>query len=462
MKRNKIHAATSVAAFLVATGGTAHADITAVSNDKVHVDFYGVLDVAYGTVQHSLGINSQYAQSINAVSPTPIKASAADTSAGTQAPSTVSGLFNGGLQDPRFGFKGGLDLGNSWNAFFTLEEGVNLTTGQVNNSAAALAQNGGVATSAATGGSLNGQLFNRQAVVGLSSDKLGSIALGRNYAPIYDVVSTYDPVQFAQLFSPLGFSNTYSGGGGVSEDARVQDSLKYSNKIGPVNFGALYKYKGTVGDSTAKSAYAFNAGYVEGNLGIQAAYQVFNDALKGSPGLSANTVAVSAYDTKAFTIAAKYKFNDAFKAKIGFETYTLSAASDSIGTTASPLTTLTYYGQSISKVTANTTIAPQKTNIAFIGGDYNFTEKFNLAAGIYDISLQQSADYTPNAGTTTAKTGQASGDQRYYSLLADYHFTKALDSYAGVMYSTYSGNANPSASYYQSNQIIAVGTRFTF
>jgi predicted porin len=127
------------------------------------------------------------------------------------------------------------------------------------------------------------------------------------------------------------------------------------------------------------------------------------------------------------------------------------------------LPTLSYYGQSISKVTANTTIAPQKTNIIFVGGDYNVTEKLNLAAGIYDISPQQSSDYTPtSASNLAAKTGLASGDQRYYSLIADYHFTKALDAYAGVIVSTYSGNANPASVYYPSNQIVAVGTRFVF
>ncbi len=458
MKRNKIRAAASVAAFIVAYGGAAHADVSVVSDEKVNVDVYGILDVAYGTVAHSLGINPQYAQSINAVSPTAI----AKSTATSTAPSTVSGLLNGGLQDPRFGLKGGYDLSNGLNAFFTFEEGVDLTTGQVNNSAAALAENGKTSTTAATGGSLNGQLFNRQAFVGLSSDKLGSVAVGRNYAPIYDVASAYDPVQFAQLFSPLGFSNTYSGGGGVSEDARVQNSIKYSNTIGSFNFGALTKYRGAAGDTSAKSAFALNAGYVEGNLGIQAAYQTFTDALKG--GLSTttpNTVAVSAYDTKAFMIAAKYKFNDEFKAKIGYETYTLSAPSDLI-----TLAATNYYGQSVSKVTSNfgaTAIAPQKTNIVFIGGDYNFTEKFNLAAGLYNISLQQSADYTPtSASNPVAKTGQASGSQNYLSLLADYHFTKSLDAYAGLMYSTYSGNANPSALYYQSNSITAVGVRFIF
>ena len=458
MKRNNILNVAIIAALTLITLGTSHAEVNAFNNDKIRVDLYGILDVAYGTVEHSLGINSQYSQSVNPVSPTPIKASASMI-----APSSTTGLFNGGLQDPRLGIKSGYDFGNGLNAFFSLEEGVNLTTGQVNNSAAALAQNGGVATTAATGGSLNGQLFNRQAFIGLAEDKLGSLSLGRNYTPLFTVASTYDPVQFAQLFSPLGFSSTYGGGGGVSEDVRVQNSLKYSNKIGLVNFGALYKYKGSVGDSTSKSAYAVNAGYVEGNLGVQAAYQVFNDALKGSAGTMANTVTVSAYDTKAFIIAAKYRFNDEFKAKIGYQSYTLGAASDSIGTTANPLSGLNYYGQTISKVTANTTIAPQKTNVIYIGGDYSFTNKFNLAAGIYNISQQQSADYTPtSASNPIAKTGQASGDQRYYSLLADYQFTAHLDSYAGVMYSTYSGNANPSATYYQSNQIIAIGTRFAF
>jgi len=456
MKQNL--AATGVAAFLAVTGGHAHADIDVVKNDKVNVEVYGILDAAYGTVQHSLGINSQYSKSVNPVSPTVINGSAS-----TIAPARQTGFFNGAIQDPRFGFKGSYDFGDGLNAFFTLEQGFNLTTGQANNSAAALAQNGGVSTTAATGGSLDGQLFNRQAFVGIAGDKFGSVTVNSNYAPIYDIVSQYDPVQYAQLFSPIGFSSSYGGGGGISEDARVHDSLKYSNKIGPVNFGVLYKYRGAVGDTNAKSAYALNAGYTEGNLGVQAAYQEFTDALKGSPGTTANTVAVSAYDTKAFIIAAKYEFNDAFTAKIGYETFTLSAASDSIGTTASPLSSLNYFGQSISKVTANTMIAPQKTNIIFIGGDYDFTSKFNLAAGIYDISLQQSSDYTPtSASNTAAKTGQASGDQRYYSLLADYHFTQAFDVYAGLMYSTYSGKAFPSATYYQSNQIIALGTRLTF
>jgi len=437
--------------------GLAHADVALINNDQAHVEFYGILDAAVGEVQHSLSVDPQFPASVNPVNAVP--------QAGTKftnVPSSVTGLFNGGISDSRFGFKGSADLGNDFKGFFTLESGINVTTGRLNNAAGYLASNGGPAGSATTAGansSLDGQLFSRQAFVGLSYANLGSVALGRNYAPIYDIVKDYDPVQNAQLFSPFGFSGTYGGGGGVSEDTRVDNSLKYSNKIGPFNFGALYKFGGIAGATSAQSAFALNAGYEVGNLGVQAAYETFNDALKGSLGAVANTVAVTNYDTKAFMIAAKYKFNDAATAKIGYETYTLNTPSEALNTLLPG--SVNYYGQAVNAVT-NFSGSPQTTDIYFIGGDYNFTEKFNLAAGLYDIHLEQSADY---ALTASSITGQGSGDQRYLSLLADYHFTKTLDTYAGAMFSHFSGNnfaSTAKATYYTSNNIVAVGVRYKF
>jgi predicted porin len=160
-----------------------------------------------------------------------------------------------------------------------------------------------------------------------------------------------------------------------------------------------------------------------------------------------NTVAVTAYNTKAYMLAAKYKINDAATVKIGYESYTLGAASDNIA-----LGPVNYYSQNIAVGGATSWAKDDKVaHVLWLGGDYNFTEKFNLAAGYYDVSLQQSADL-----------GQNSGDQRYYSLLADYHFTKTFDAYGGVMYSSFSGNQYPSATYYTSNNITAVGVRFKF
>ena len=413
----------------------AHAEVEVLNNGKANVEVYGILDAAVGHVQHSLSVDSQFAPSVNPVAPVKI----------VETPSSVTGMFNGSMQDSRIGVKGSVDLGNDMKGFFTLEEGFNLPTGRVNNNAAAMASNGVTATTVSASSSLNGQFANRQAFAGLSDAKWGSIAIGRNYAPMYPLVKAYDPVP-SDLFSPIGFSGAYGGGGGVSEDARVDSSLKYTNKIGSFNFGTLYKFGGTAGATSAKSGFTLDGGYEEGSFGVQAAYQVFNDALKGAPSkLTLNAVDVTNYNTKAFMIAAKYKFNDAATAKFGYETYTLSAPSEAIATAA-----FSYYGQLIGTPT-NFSLAPQTTHIAWVGGDYNLTEKLNLAIGLYDVSLQQSDDLA-----------QKSGDQRYLSLLADYHLTKALDTYAGLMYASFSGNQYPAATYYQSNLVSAVGVRFKF
>ncbi len=420
------------------------------------VDFYGVLDAAIGKDQHSLSIDSQFPASVNPLS-----------AVKTTVPGSAMGMINGGISDSRLGVKGSQDLGNGMKAFFNLEEGVNLPTGNVNNAAGALAANGGTASTAAANSSLNGQLFNRQAFVGISDESLGSLRAGRNYAPMFDIAVGYDPVQNAQLFSPLGFSGTIGGGGGVSEDTRVDNSLKYGNKFGAFNVGALYKFGGVAGQSSAKSGYALNAGYEEGNLGVQAAYEGFNDALAGASATAANItgslaptnnnqVAVTAYNTSAFMLAAKYKINDQATVKAGFETYTLSKPSESLAAA-----TTSYYGQTVAALT-NFAGANRTTQVLWIGGDYNFTEQFNLAAGVYNISTQQSADYVATSATNAvAKTGQASSSATYLSLLADYHFTKAIDTYAGLMYGNFSGNGY-STGYYSSNYTTAVGMRYKF
>lgn len=396
------------------------------------ITVYGVADAAVGKEQHSLNVDSQFPSSVNPA-----------TAVKTSVPHSATGIFNGGISDSRLGFKGMADIGDGMKAFMVVEEGFNLPTGTTNSSAGSLASNGGVAYSASGTGSMNAQLFNRQAFVGMSDATLGSVSIGRQYAPIFDIAVQYDPVQNAQLFSPLGQSGIYGGGGGVSEDTRMDNSLKYSNKIGSFNFGTLYKFGGVAGQSSAKSGFALNAGYEEGNLGIQAAYEAFNDALKGASGAAANTVSVTAYDTKAFMIAAKYKIGEQTTVKAGYETFTLSQPTEAIS-----LATTYYYGQTVNAVTNYGTA--QKTNLMFVGGDYNFTDHFNLAAGLYSITADQSGDGKTPSGTS-----------RYIGLLADYHYTKYFDNYLGVMEGRFSGPAYATG-YYTSNYIVAAGMRYRF
>ncbi len=396
------------------------------------IELYGVLDAAVVHVEHSLSADSNFPATVNPVSATK-----------TPVNSSVTALANGGIQDSRWGLRGSEDLGNGMKAFFVLESGFNLPSGGLNNAAGSLAANrNSTSGTVSANSSLDGQLFNRMAIVGLSDSNLGSVSFGRNTTPIFDILTTYDPVQDAQLFSPMGFSGTIGGGGGVSEDTRVDNSIKYTNKMGAFNVGAMYKLGGVAGSTSAQSGYTLNLGYDNGAFGIQGAYEAFTDGMKVSNSTVAGDINVTSYNTSAYFLAAKYKMGDA-TIRGGAERYTLKQPSDAFTATS-------LYGYTIGTGT-NFASAMQTTDVYFVGGDYNITPAFNVSAGFYDQNAKQSADLA-----------QKDGNIYTYSTLADYHFTKRTDVYAGLMYSTYKGAQYPSTTYNTSNYIFAVGMRTKF
>jgi predicted porin len=405
------------------------------------IELYGVLDVAVGKVEHSLSVDPNFPFGVNPVSAT----------SSVHVPNSVTGMFNGGVSDSRWGIRGSEDLGAGMKAVFTLESGFNLPDGALNNGTASLANNTASGPNVSANTSLNGQFFNRAANVGLADSNLGTITFGRNYGPIFDIVVNYDPVQAADLFSPLGFSGTFGGGGGVSEDTRIDNSVRYKNQIGSVNFGGFYKMGGVAGSSTAQSGYGLNMGYEAGDFGIQSAYEEFTDALKTGNSTVAGDINLTNFNTTAFFVAAKYHFGDA-TIRGGYETYTLKAPSDTLASMG--VTSL--YGYTVgnaSSASANFSAADQTTDIWFIGGDYNFTPSLNLALGFYDVMLKQSSDLK-----------QLDGNAYYYSALLDYHFSKRTDVYAGYMYDSFKG-ANfsaPFASLNTTNYITAIGIRTKF
>jgi predicted porin len=77
-----------------------------------------------------------------------------------------------GIDGSRWGMQGAEDLGNGYKAIFTLESGVNLNNGQFGQ---------------------GGTAFGRQAFVGLSSDKYGSLTFGRQYDMVWIFLS-FSPV----------------------------------------------------------------------------------------------------------------------------------------------------------------------------------------------------------------------------------------------------------------------------
>jgi len=413
------------------------------------VEIYGIIDLAVGTVNHQLNTDGAFPATVNTYSAT--KSATVSNS--------VTGMFNGGISDSRWGLRGTEDLGGGLKAIFTLESGINANTGQLNNGAQGMINGANTTVNNAANTSLNGQLFNRQAFVGLSDANLGKITFGRNYAPIFDIVVAYDPVQASQAFSPLGFSGTLGGGGGASEDTRVDNSMKYSNTISGVNFGALYKFGGQAGSTSAQSGYAFNLGYEAGSFGIQGAYEHFTDAMVGAQDATAGDIKVTAENTSAWFVAAKYGFGAA-TIRGGMERYAAQAASDYYGAG-----TFNYYGYTAAPDSSTygwtsgaTNGAPDKdTDVYFIGGDYNFTPALNLAVGYYGIVNEAFGNNALGKGAT------ASNNIRAWSALLDYHFSKRTDVYAGFMDMSYGGSyAVAGAGYNTSNYIAAFGIRTKF
>ncbi|MGF6919449.1 porin [Paraburkholderia sp. 40] len=93
-------------------------------------------------------------------------------------------VANGPMQPPRFGLKGTEDLGGGLHAIFTLESGFSITNGSL---------------------SQGGRMFGRQAFVGLSSDRIGTITVGRQYDLGAATLCAYESAcQFAAYGTHIG------------------------------------------------------------------------------------------------------------------------------------------------------------------------------------------------------------------------------------------------------------------
>ena len=410
------------------------------------VTLYGIADIGIAHAQHSLPVSGSFASSMKPDSQPAYKAGSYD---GTRS---ATGMINGGMQDSRWGIRANLDIGEGRKAFTLLESGINLTTGQLNDAAGTMITG---KNNVNGNSSLNGQLFGRQAYAGVSDPTMGSISFGRQYNFIYDVLTEYDPGLKSDLYSPLGLSGTVGGGGGISEDSRLDNSIKYKNKTGDINYGLIYKMGGT-NSANPTSGTAVNLGYTQGKMGVQLTYGRFTDSQKfdGS--------AVKLYDTESWMVAGKYKLTEVMTIKGGIQYYTLSTPSDLAATFTSGLN---YYGNSVSAANVKDGIASgkpsEKTMITFLGGDYDINSKTKVALAQYLIE--------PKSNVSSGGS-QYSGTISWTTLIVDYRINKYFDAYGALAYVRFSGdqydpsvNAGLTAtSYKNSNSIIGAGLRMKF
>ena len=447
------------------------------------VQLYGIIDIGYMTVNHSLPINRNLPNNYYPFS---------YDAEGGHSPTNVgrqSNFINGGMQDSRFGLKGGIDLFGAGDAKFKmiyqLEAGFNPLNGSLNDASKALAQNnaaygGGTlkANSVFADSSLNGDLFARQAWVGVDGGYLGKFTYGIQYNPFYEISGAYDPNQKSDSFSPLGQSGAIGGGGGISENARMKNSIKYANAFevpaiigekAKVNVAGMYQFGNNV-DTDHGRGYALQAGYETSMIGFQLAYNNFTDTVKAdvddkvhtdsagdalvngitNPGSNAAyPLKFGLYNTDATIFAVKFTPTKEVKFSGGYQWITLSKPDDLFLNYGSVMGYQTIGGvvgwdQNSSKGVSSSNGNNQDIDFWWVGGEYNFGERFHALDGLTLSAAYYKTEYGSMYGGSGANGSgvNASGKDWHINTetaILDYKLNKRFDIYAAATWNQFGG-----------------------
>jgi predicted porin len=439
---------------VAACGGSAFADYALVNTGSSTLAVFGTIDVAYGTVSNSLPPN-QY-------SPTSIMPW---VTSGIKDYGSVSGrqtdFFNGGLSTSNVGIKGSTEIESGSKLFFKFDSALNPISMKLTSQAHAEAMNGGLKTptTAYATSSLNGEIFARETYFGISNPKWGNLTIGRNNNFILDVMNNYAPLHKANLLTPFG-NGVLGGGGGISENARLENSFKYTNNIDNYNYGFEYTSGngggtllglGRSGQYGGKGG-AINIGYSDAMFSAQLVGESFKSVLKTAPAsalttgnnpLHYNSISLTAYDQNAALLALKYHPNDKIAFQAGFEHMRLSSADSNLSSITS------IYNESVAAGgVSNYSGSEQNFTVKYVGSDYNFSSDWNAGISLARVKM----------GTWTSFLG---GDLNSHTILVTNHYNKETDIYAGAMNTKYSGLAF-ATNYINSETVYAIGLRYKF
>ena len=222
----------------------------------------------------STGALAQSSVTIYGVLDTAVRYTTNANAAGDNKTVLGEGIFQG----PRLGFKGNEDLGGGNAAVFDLEAGIVINNGQSDQ---------------------QGQLFGRQAFVGLKNSSLGEIDFGRQYGLAFQTLGNYDP---------LGQGNALENEWELFiEGIRFDNTVEYTGNWGPVKAQVQYSFGGVAGATNEGSTTGFDLSYTQGPLSIGGVYQQSvdinsNDAtlwgLGGSYVAGPATLTLSYFDSK--------------------------------------------------------------------------------------------------------------------------------------------------------------------
>jgi predicted porin len=462
------------------------------------ITLYGAYDVGVGWVSHGLPVNGYNYEGESLVNRN-----------GFQSRFLVA---PNNLQQTGFGIRGKEEFAPGWSIVFNASTGINPQSGLLANAPATDVVNNGLpraSYSEAIDGARAGQPFNDEYYGGISSEKFGTLTFGRQRALGTDAMLQYDPAGGAYAFSYIGYNGTMAGGGDT-DDSRWDDAMKYRITIGPVHFGAMYKFaNGSGGCFTSavvwsattctpvrphNNAWGFDLGGQRGKLSADVVFQHYNEAvsvlnpLLGPQSLSApyqsttdsintnpidltsspnlidpnGTVYGIVTDNNAIMVAAKYIW-DPFKFFAGYEYIWQNNPAQPLGVGATD-----QGGYIMSGVEDNNLDSEKLLNIWWTGAKYTFREKTDVTVAWYQ-QRQNDFRVPQTCNAAAGFRSSCAGKLDEVSLYADYHFTKRMDGYVGVAYSVVTGGLaiaiphGPGVPYlFPTNVAPTIGVRFAF
>jgi len=413
------------------------------------------------------------------------------------------------LQQTGLGIRGKEEFLPGWSVVFNASTGINPQSGLLANASKTDIINNGLPRSSysyAIDGARAGQPFNDEIYAGISSKQFGTLTFGRQRSLGTDAMLQYDPAGGSYSFSYIGYNGTMAGGGDT-ENSRWDDAVKYRLTVGPVHFGAMYKFAdGSAGcysasatwtaatctpESAHNNAYGFDLGANFGKFSADIVPQHYNQAISvlnpllGAQSLtqpyqstvnSINTNQITGTnlidpndtlygivtDNYAIMFAAKYA-RDPFKFFAGYEYIWQNNPKNPLGVGASD-----QGGYFMSGVEDKNLDSEKLVNIWWMGGKYTYRSKTDFTVSWYQ-QRQNDFRVPPTCSPSAGFRSSCAGTLNEGSLYVDHHFTKRFDGFAGIAYSWVSGGLGiaiphkPGVPYnYNNNFAPAVGARFTF
>jgi predicted porin len=290
-------------------------------------------------------------------------------------------MSSGDVLGSRFGLKGSEDLGGGLSAVFRLENGFNAANGSLGQ---------------------GGRLFGRQAYVGLSSTRYGTLTLGRQYDPTSDLFSAMTAAgNWAGNVASSPFDND-----NADWDFRVNNSVKYTSPtIAGFSGEAMYAFSNTAGGFNENRVVSAAGQYQNGGLTAVLGYLQIDHPGLGTSGAVTDDSVFDARKQQNYDAAVSYRFS---KMLVGFA-YSHTNVDDPTGSA--------YFTEPITPANGGTWTSWKFDNFQ-VNGQYYITP-----------ALWAGASYTYTTGHLDTTAGNYQPKWHTASLMLDYDLSKRTSFY---------------------------------